>query len=104
MASDTIKIRAKEKDGVVTVKALVAHPMETGTRRDGNGNIVPAHYIQEVRCEYQGRLMMLAHWGPAISTNPYLSFRFNGGSKGERIKLSWVDNTGDSDSLEAEIR
>ena len=30
----TIKIRAKESNGSVTVKALVKHPMETGQRKD----------------------------------------------------------------------
>ena len=30
----TIKIRAKESNGVVTVKALMKHPMETGKRKD----------------------------------------------------------------------
>ena len=30
----TIKIRAKESKGAVTVKALMKHPMETGQRKD----------------------------------------------------------------------
>ncbi|MCG7936220.1 MAG: thiosulfate oxidation carrier complex protein SoxZ, partial [Candidatus Thiodiazotropha taylori] len=29
----SIKIRAKEKGGVTTVKALMTHPMETGGRK-----------------------------------------------------------------------
>ena len=30
----TIKMRPKESNGVVTVKALIKHPMETGQRKD----------------------------------------------------------------------
>ena len=45
----TIKIRAKESNGVVTVKALMKHPMETGKRKDKKtGDNIPAHFIQEI--------------------------------------------------------
>ena len=45
----TIKMRSKESNGVVTVKALIKHPMETGARKNKKtGDMIPAHYIQEV--------------------------------------------------------
>jgi hypothetical protein len=48
MASKSIKLRAKEKGGVTTVKALMTHPMETGLRKDSKtGKLIPAHYIRE---------------------------------------------------------
>ena len=48
----TIKIRAKESKGSVTVKALMKHPMETGQRKDKKtGGKIPAHFIQEVMDE-----------------------------------------------------
>jgi len=104
MAS-TIKIRAKTKSGVTTVKALMSHPMETGLRKDKKtGNKIPAHHITEVTAEYNGNVIMTANWGGAISKNPYLSFKFNGGASGEKIKLTWVDNKGEGDSLEAVIK
>ncbi len=100
----TIKIRVKAKNDSVEVKALIKHPMETGQRKDSKtGETIPAQYIQEVVCEHKGTKVMTAHWGPAVSKNPYLSFRFKGGSTGDTIKLSWSDNNGQSDSLEAEI-
>lgn len=101
----TIKIRASERNGVVVVKALMAHPMETGQRKDKKtGKKIPAHYIQEVTAEHEGKVVLTAHWGPAISKNPYISFKFTGGKKGEKVKLSWKDNKGQSDSREAVIR
>jgi sulfur-oxidizing protein SoxZ len=100
-----IKIRAKEKGGVIQVKTLMKHPMETGVRKDSKtGELVPAHYIQEVKAEYDGRVVMTANWGPGISKNPYWSFKFRGGKKGDKIKISWTDNTGETASEEAEIK
>ncbi|MDH5446607.1 MAG: thiosulfate oxidation carrier complex protein SoxZ, partial [Gammaproteobacteria bacterium] len=43
-------------------------------------------------------------WGPAVSKNPYLSFAFTGAKAGDSVKLSWVDNTGKSDSAEAKVK
>ncbi|MEJ2577364.1 MAG: thiosulfate oxidation carrier complex protein SoxZ [Gammaproteobacteria bacterium] len=103
--SKTIKIRAQEKGGVVTVKALMTHPMETGTRKDSKtGKLVPAHFIQEVTCEHGGNTVLTALWSGGVSKNPYLSFKFSGGKNGDPIKLSWVDNQGESDSIEATIK
>ena len=100
----SIKMRAKSSDGVTTIKALISHPMETGLRKDKKtGKPIPAHFIQEVVCEHNGNKVMTAQWGTAISKNPYLSFRFKGGNAGDTVKLSWVDNNGNTDSAEASI-
>lgn len=101
----TIKIRAKAKDGVTTVKALVSHPMETGLRKNKKtGKKIPPHHITELNAVYNGNTVMTANWGPAISKNPYLSFKFKGGSAGDNITISWVDNKGKGDSLDAAIK
>ena len=100
----SIKIRARKKGESTTVKALIKHPMETGLRKDKKtGEKIPAHFIQEVRCEYKGKEVMNALWGVAVSKNPYLSFRFRGAEKGEPVTLRWVDNQGNSDSTDAVI-
>ena len=104
MAKKTIKIRAKAKDDVVTVKALMTHPMETGARKDKSGELIPAHFIQLVTCEHGGKKVIEAEWSGGVSKNPYLSFKFKGGNKGEKLTLTWVDNKGNSDSAEADIR
>ncbi|HHO68968.1 MAG TPA: thiosulfate oxidation carrier complex protein SoxZ [Gammaproteobacteria bacterium] len=101
----SIKIRAKLDGDTTTVKALISHPMETGQRKDKKtGKKIPAHFIQEVTCEHKGNVVMTALWGPAISKNPYLSFKFKGAAKGDTLKLSWVDNKGKSDSTETQVR
>jgi len=102
----SIKMRATlGDDGVTTVKVLISHPMDTGLEKDKKtGNLIPAHFIQEVVCDHNGTNVMTAEWGPAISKNPYLSFRFKGAKAGDTIKLNWVDNKGNSDSDEATIQ
>ncbi len=100
----SIKARAKMSDGVTTVKALVKHPMETGLRKDKkSGKMIPAHFIQEVTCVHNGNTVMTALWGPAVSKNPYLSFKFSGAKAGDTLKISWVDNKGESDSTETKV-
>lgn len=105
MAEKTIRIRAELSGEVTDVKALVNHAMETGQRKDAKtGELVPAHFIQEVTCELNGKAVLVAQWGVAISKNPYLSYQFKGGKKGDKIKISWVDNKGDKDSEESAIQ
>lgn len=101
----SIKMRATLGDnGVTTVKILISHPMDTGLVKDKKtGNLIPAHFIQEVVCEHNGNTVMTAEWGPAVSKNPYLSFRFKGAKAGDTVKVNWVDNQGNSDSGEATI-
>ena len=99
-----IKIRATAKKGGTTVKALMSHKMETGLRKNKKtGEKIPAHYIQEVKCEHNGNNVLTALWGPAISKNPYLSFKFKGGAAGDPVEISWTDNKGESQSETAEI-
>ena len=101
----TIKIRAKAKGGVTTVKTLMSHPMEPGTRKDSKtGKLVPAHYITEINAEHNGNHIMTANFGGGVSKNPYMSFKFKGGAAGDKIKISWVDNKGESDAAEAAIK
>ena len=100
-----VKIRAKAKGGVTTVKCLMSHPMETGQRKDKKtGKKIPAHYISEVTCEHNGAAVMTAHLGPGVSKNPYMAFEINGGAAGDMVKISWVDNTGKTGAGEAKIK
>jgi sulfur-oxidizing protein SoxZ len=95
----TIKARAQATGKVTLVKALISHPMETGLRKDKKtGKKIPAHYIEELNVDHNGKNVLNALWGPAISKNPYLYFKFHGGKAGDTIKISWVDNKGEHDA------
>lgn len=98
-----MKIRASVKDGMTEVKVLMQHEMETGLRKDADGKLVPAWHITEVKAVHNGNTVLTAHFGTAVSKNPYMVFRFNGGHPGEKVSVNWVDNKGDSRNDEAEI-
>jgi sulfur-oxidizing protein SoxZ len=99
MASNSIRLRASNKDGVATVKALITHPMETGLRKDKKtGVAIPAHFIQTVSGKHNGQEVLLAEWSGAISKNPYLSFQFSGAKAGDTVELVWIDNKGGTET------
>ena len=101
--ADPMRIRAVARDGVVNVKVLMAHEMETGLRKDASGKLVPPHFIRNVRATYQGKVVLSAQWGTAVAKNPFLEFTFKGGRKGDKILVTWEDNKGESRTDESTI-
>lgn len=92
------RIRASFKDGITELRMLMNHPMESGLRKDGDGNPVPAHFITEVSVRHRGRTVLTAAFGPSIARNPYLALSFGGGAVGDDIEVSWRDSRGDTRS------
>ncbi|MFT5644101.1 MAG: sulfur-oxidizing protein SoxZ [Janthinobacterium sp.] len=101
--ADPMKIRAGINGEFTEVKVLMSHPMETGMRKDASGAVKPAHYITDVLATYAGKTVLQGRFSQSVSQNPYLAFKFKGGVKGEKVQISWVDNTGDKRSDEATI-
>ncbi|ALG74784.1 SoxZ [Azospirillum thiophilum] len=98
-----MKIRASVKEGVTEIKVLMGHEMETGQRKDANGAVIPAWFINEVTAKLDGKTVMQAQWGPSISKNPYLAFKVKGGKAGDKVSVTWVDNKGDTRTDEATV-
>jgi sulfur-oxidizing protein SoxZ len=96
------RMRAVENSGVVELRLLMSHVMESGQRRDAAGALVPAHHIERLEVECGGRTVLQARLGPAVSRDPFLQLRFRG-AKGERVVVRWVDNRGDTRSDEATV-
>jgi sulfur-oxidizing protein SoxZ len=101
--ADPMKIRATLVGDATEVKVLMSHEMETGQRKDAQGRTIPAWFIQNVKVTHGDKVVLAAQWGPAVSKNPFLSFRFKGGAKGERIRITWTDNRNDTRTDEAAI-
>ena len=101
--ADPMKIRAKMEGDKVDVRILMAHEMETGQRKDAKGEVIPAWFIQTVTATHNGKTVLSAEWGPAVSKNPFLSFRFAGGKPGDTVVITWTDNKGDKRTDEAVI-
>ena len=100
---DPMKIRANVVGDSTEVKVLMSHEMETGQRKDAQGNAIPAWFIQNVAVAHNGKPVLNAQWGPAIAKNPFLSFKFKGGAKGDKIEITWVDNRGEKRTDETVI-
>lgn len=90
-----MRIRASASGDVVEVKVLMRHDMETGQRKDAAGNVIPAHFIQKLVGKCNDVVVLDCLMGTSVSKDPFLSFKFKG-KKGDKVSISWVDNTGDS--------
>ena len=101
--ADPMKIRANVVGDSTEVKVLMSHEMETGQRNDAQGKTIPAWFIQNVTVAHNGKPVLNAQWGPAIAKNPFLSFKFKGGAKGDKVKITWIDNRNDTRTDEATI-
>jgi len=93
--AEPMKIRATLKGGIAEVRVLMVHPMETGQRKDPNGNIVPTHFIQEVTVRVNGKVMLEGQISQAVSRNPVFSFRLQGVKAGDKLEIAWLDNRGE---------
>ncbi|MEO8627111.1 MAG: thiosulfate oxidation carrier complex protein SoxZ [Betaproteobacteria bacterium] len=103
ISTNPMRIRTKLDGDVCKVRVLMSHPMETGLRKDPQGELIPAYFIQLVTVSYRDRVVLTAQWGPAVSRNPYLSFKFQSAAKGETVTIDWLDNKGDTRSARAVI-
>ena len=101
--AELIKIRARFKDGLTEVKALMNHPMETARRKNDFDEVVPAHFIQLVSVTLNGKPVLEAQWGTGVSKNPYLTFRLRSAKVGDKIALTWHDNKGQSNAAETVV-
>lgn len=101
--ADPMRIRAQLAGDKATVRVLMSHEMETGQRKDAAGKVIPAWHIQDVVAQHNGKTVMTAQWGPAVSKNPFLQFNVKGAKAGDKISVSWTDNKGDKRTDEAVV-
>ncbi len=101
--ADPMRIRAQASGDKATVRVLMSHEMESGQRRDASGKLVPAWHITEVTAALNGKQVLAAEWGPAVSKNPFLQFAIKGAKAGDKVAVSWKDNKGDSRTDEVTV-
>lgn len=78
----------------ITIKTLISHKMESGRRKDKEGNLIPRSIINRFTCEFNGQSVIEVVMEPAISTNPFLEFDATVPEAGE-FKFTWYDDDGD---------
>ena len=96
--ADNVKPRVKaprkaSAGETVTIKTLISHPMESGQRKDADGNTIPRSIINRFTCEFNGEMVVDVTMEPAISTNPYFEFEAVIPDAGD-MKFTWYDDDG----------
>lgn len=99
-----MKLRTRRLDGAVEILVLVTHPMETGQRVDPQTKEkIPAHFIQRITLEHNGKTVLTVDAGVGVSEDPLLGFRLKNAKQGDKVKVTWSDNRGESGTAETVI-
>lgn len=78
---------------VIEVRAMIAHPMETGHRADAQGALVRRNILTRFECRFDGALVFAADLYPAVAANPYLAFTLRAERAGTLV-FHWQGDTG----------
>ncbi len=78
----------------ITIKTLISHKMESGRRKDTDGNLIPRSIINRFTAEFNGESVIEVMMEAAISTNPFFEFDATVPEAGE-FKFTWYDDDGD---------
>src|SRR5437868_11849136 len=93
-----LQVPASVKKGeVFEVRVLVQHPMETGFRREMNGDTIPVNIVERITCRIAGHEVFSAELGTGIAANPYLSFTAVARESGA-VEVEWSDDRGEKGS------
>jgi sulfur-oxidizing protein SoxZ len=78
---------------LLEIKAMIAHPMDTGYAVTAKGEIISRHIINRFVCTYDDEQVFAADFYPAIAANPFLSF-FIVATKTGTLTFAWTDDKG----------
>jgi len=92
---EPIKIRAQIKGEITEIRILMQHPMETGQRKDEDGQTLAAHFIQSFSVSHNSKPMIDGQLNTSIAKNPLFAFKARGIKTGDKLTVNWQDNTGD---------
>ena len=91
------------KGDVVTVKTLISHKMESGQRKNKQGEVIPRKIINAFECKLNGATVFSCNIEPAISANPYVEFSAKVEEAGE-FEFIWTDDDGSVYSKKSPIK
>jgi len=98
------KLKTRPKDGATEILVLVNHPMETGQRVDPKTKEkIPAHWIQKLTIDVNGKTVADVDMGWAISKDPLVAVAVKSAKNGDKVKVSWSDNKGEKGGAETTV-
>jgi sulfur-oxidizing protein SoxZ len=92
----TTRIKLPEKPAVgevIEIRALINHVMETGNRKDAEGNVIPRNIIKSLTVTFGSITILKAEFGPGISSTPFVAFHMRVPGPGELV-FTWEDDAG----------
>ncbi len=84
------------------VRVLVQHPMETGFRRDLDGQAIPINIVDKMSVRLGEREVFSAEFGSGVSANPYVAFFATAQASGELV-VEWSDDRGEKGRVTATV-
>jgi sulfur-oxidizing protein SoxZ len=78
---------------LITVNAIVVHPMDTGYFRTAEGQPIPAWFIKDVVVRYGETEVARFEWTSGVSRDPIVSFTLTA-DKEAPLTMVWTDNKG----------
>ena len=85
------------------VRLLIQHPMETGFRRDVDGNELETNLLETLSLDFEGQPVFNALTMNALTANPFLTFVVVIKQSG-KFNARWRDMKGNVGSISASVR
>jgi sulfur-oxidizing protein SoxZ len=92
-----------KRDDLITVNAIISHPMDTGFFRTTEGDPIPAFFIKQVVVTYGDQEVARFEWTSGISRDPIVSFTLKADREAP-LTMVWTDNKGASFRQSVSIR
>lgn len=92
MAKPRVKApKTASKGEIIEIKTLISHKMESGQRKDKDGNVIPRMIINSFSAKFNGEEFFGMDILPAIAANPFIQFTMRAEESGE-FEFTWVDD------------
>lgn len=122
----SIRIGARLEKGALQVRTKIMHPMESGlpgqttqgrvqsfdkylaeggaeVSASGRRKLPSPHFLTEVRLEINSEPVALVHLGPGVSQDPVFGWRIAQGRAGDRVRIVWRNNLGETGQAETVV-
>ena len=97
-----MKIKAKEKNGVVKVKAMFRSLM--ADKEEAEKKKIEPEYITHVLGKANGKVVFEATTSGFMAENPLIKFSFVGAKKGDELEFTLTDNHGKTKTGKKKIK
>lgn len=101
MAKKT-RIKAKEKKGITTVKAMANHVMLSYAEAKRAKKEV--NFITSMMAKVDGKIVYEVSTSQFLSKNPFVQFKFKGANKGKELEFTWTDLKGNTKTDKKKIK